>query len=53
MRPTVLEGDDLAVKDRVRRKEQPSRIAASEISLGTSWKKLRISQTTNGNVTPP
>ena len=28
---------------------QPSTIAASEISRGTSWKKLRISQTTNGN----
>ena len=32
---------------------QPSTIAASEISRGTSWKKLRISQTTNGNVTAP
>jgi hypothetical protein len=31
----------------------PSTIAASETSRGTSWKKLRISQTTNGNVTAP
>ena len=32
---------------------QPSTIAASEISRGTSWKKLRISQTTKGKVTAP
>ena len=32
---------------------QPSTIAASAISFGVSWKKLRISQTTNGKVTAP
>ena len=32
---------------------QPSTIAASAISFGSSWKKLRISHTANGNVTAP
>ena len=30
---------------------QPSTTAASPISRGSSWKKLRISQTTKGKVT--
>jgi hypothetical protein len=31
----------------------PSTMAASEISFGSSAKKLRMSQTANGNVTAP